>query len=59
MAAAKRWTCLEAGCGHEVVAADLDELVAAAQRHMAEAHASVELEDVIEAAAEDVGADRA
>ncbi len=50
----KRWTCLEAGCGHEVLAEDIDGVIEGAQRHMAEAHASVELEDVIEAAAEDV-----
>ena len=51
---AKRWTCLEAGCGHEVVAADLGAVVRGAQEHMREAHASVELEDVVEAAVEDV-----
>jgi predicted small metal-binding protein len=52
----KRWTCLEAGCGHEVVGDDLDEVIERAQRHMAEAHASVELEDVVEAAVEEVPA---
>ena len=56
MAGRKRWTCLEAGCGHEVVADDLDEVIEGAQRHMAEAHSSVELEDVVEAAVEDAPA---
>jgi len=50
----KRWTCLEAGCGHEVVADDVETAVAAAQAHMRDAHASVELEDVVEAGVEDV-----
>ncbi len=51
---AKRWTCLEAGCGHEVVGGDLEEVVQQAQAHMRDAHGSVELEDVVEAAVEDV-----
>ena len=50
----KRWTCLEVGCGHQVVDGDTVSVVERAQRHMQEAHASVELEDVVEAAVEDV-----
>jgi predicted small metal-binding protein len=52
----KRWTCLEAGCSREVVADDLDDVIERAQRHIADAHSGVELEDVIEAAVEDVPA---
>ena len=50
----KRWTCLEVGCGHQVVADDTVTVVERAQRHMQEAHHSVELEDVVEAAIDDV-----
>jgi predicted small metal-binding protein len=45
---------VEAGCDWSVTAPDLEEIIAAAQDHVATAHASVELEDVIEAAVTDV-----
>ena len=44
---ARRYECLDAGCGAVIVAADEEALVEAVQRHMDEAHASFELEDVI------------
>ena len=44
---ARKYECLEAGCGEVVVAADEQALVEAVQRHMAERHDSFELEDVI------------
>jgi len=44
---ARRYECLEAGCGEEIVAADEASLIAAVQLHMAEQHGSFELEDVI------------
>jgi len=44
---ARRYECLEAGCGEEIVAADEPSLVDAVQLHMAEKHGSFELEDVI------------
>jgi predicted small metal-binding protein len=51
---ARRWQCLEVGCG-EVVTAESDEaLVEAANVHVREAHSSYELEEMILAAAEDV-----
>jgi hypothetical protein len=51
---ARAWRCLEAGCDEVITADDDEQLVAAANRHVAEAHASFELEDVILDAAEDV-----
>jgi hypothetical protein len=51
---AKRWRCLEADCDWSVTTPDLETTIAAAQEHVATAHASVELEDVIDAAVEDV-----
>ena len=47
----RRWECLEAGCGFSVTAESDDELVAAAQAHVREAHGSIELEEVILAGA--------
>jgi hypothetical protein len=44
---AHRYECLEAGCGEDIVAADLPSLIEAVQLHMAEKHGSFELEDVI------------
>jgi len=55
---AKRWACVEAGCDWEVVAADTDAIVPLAQRHIADAHGSFELEDMIEAVLEEVPAPR-
>jgi hypothetical protein len=49
-----RWVCLDAGCEVEIVAPDEDALLVAAHAHIAEAHSSFELEDVILAAAEPV-----
>ena len=49
-----RWECLEAGCSAVVTAAGEDELIEKVNSHVAEAHASYELEDVILAGAEEV-----
>jgi predicted small metal-binding protein len=43
----RRYQCLDTDCSAEIVAADEQALVAAVQSHMAEAHDSFELEDVI------------
>jgi hypothetical protein len=51
---AKRWTCVEAGCSYELVAADVPSAIEAAQRHIAEEHGSFELEEMIEDVLEDV-----
>jgi Protein of unknown function (DUF1059) len=51
---ARAWRCLEAGCDAVVTAEDDEQLVVAANRHVAEAHDSFELEEVILDAAEDV-----
>jgi hypothetical protein len=53
---AKRWTCVEAGCDYELVAPDVPSAVEGAQRHIAEAHSSFELEEMIEDVLEDVPA---
>ena len=50
---ARRWQCLEAGCFAAVTAASDEELVAAVNAHVRDAHGSYELEEVILAAAED------
>ena len=50
----KRWTCVEAGCSFELTAADVPSAIDAAQRHIAEAHRSFELEEMIEDVLEDV-----
>ena len=57
MGALKRWTCVEAGCDYELVAPDAESAVEGAQRHIAEAHSSFELEEMIEDVLEDVPAD--
>ena len=44
---ARRYECLDAGCGEVIVADDETALVEAVQAHMADAHDSFELEDVI------------
>jgi predicted small metal-binding protein len=44
---ARRYECLDAGCGEVIVADDEAALVEAVQAHMADAHDSFELEDVI------------
>ena len=49
----KRWSCVEYGCDFETVQPDDDAVVAAAQRHIAEAHDSFELEDMILAVVEE------
>lgn len=49
---ARRWECLEPGCGVTLAAASDDELVAAVHDHVREAHDSYELEEIILAAAE-------
>ena len=53
----KRWTCVEAGCDFELVAPDEATAIAEAQRHIADAHSSFELEEMIEAVLEDVDRD--
>ena len=50
---AKRWQCLDVGCGAVVSAGSDGELVKAANEHMREAHGSYELEEMILAVAED------
>jgi hypothetical protein len=50
----KRWTCVEAGCSYELTAADVPSAIEAAQLHIAEAHGSFELEEMIEDVLEDV-----
>ena len=51
---AKRWTCVEAGCDYELVAPDAPSAVKGAQKHIAEAHSSFELEEMIEDVLEDL-----
>jgi predicted small metal-binding protein len=53
--ATKRYVCLEAGCELSIEADDDDALVEAVETHMAEAHNTFELEDVILANAVVVG----
>ena len=55
-ATARRWTCVEAGCDYELVAPDAASAIEGAQRHIAEAHSSFELEEMIEDVLEDVPA---
>jgi predicted small metal-binding protein len=50
----KRFECLEVDCGQVVTADSEEDLVAAAQAHVREAHGSLELEEVILAGAEEV-----
>jgi len=50
---AKRWQCLDVGCGVVVSAGSDDELVEAVNAHVREAHGSYELEEMILAVAED------
>jgi hypothetical protein len=50
---ARSWRCLETGCDAVIVAADDEVLVVAVNRHMDEAHHSLELEEVILDAAEE------
>ena len=51
---AKRWTCVEAGCSYELVAADVASAIQGAQQHIAAEHGSFELEEMIEDVLEDV-----
>ena len=44
---ARRYECLDAGCGEVIVAVDEAALIEAVQSHMADAHDSFELEDAI------------
>jgi predicted small metal-binding protein len=50
---ARRWQCLEVGCGEFVTAESDEALVEAANTHVREVHSSYELEEMILAAAED------
>ena len=54
MTATRSWRCLEVGCDAVITAEDDEQLVAAVNLHVAEAHDSFELEDVILDAAEDI-----
>jgi predicted small metal-binding protein len=56
---ARQWECLEIGCGEVVTAESDEELVAAANAHVGEAHGSYELEEMILAVAEDAPSERA
>jgi predicted small metal-binding protein len=49
---ARRWECLEVGCGAVITAGTDEELVEAANAHVGEAHGSYELEEMILAVAE-------
>ena len=51
---AKRWTCVEPGCGWSVVTVDVETAVQRAQQHIATVHGSFELEEMIEDVLEDV-----
>jgi predicted small metal-binding protein len=50
---ARRWQCLEVGCGEFVTAESDEALVEAANAHVREAHSSYELDEMILAVAED------
>jgi predicted small metal-binding protein len=50
---ARRWQCLEVGCGERVTAESDEALVEAANAHVRDAHSSYELEEMILAVAED------
>jgi predicted small metal-binding protein len=50
---AKRWSCVELDCEFVLVAPDVPSAVEGAQRHIAEAHGSFELEEMIEDVLED------
>jgi predicted small metal-binding protein len=50
---ARRWQCLEVGCGEFVTAESDEALVEAANTHVREVHSSYELEEMILAVAED------
>jgi predicted small metal-binding protein len=50
----KRYVCLQAGCDTMIEASDDQELIKAAQAHVAEAHNSFELEEFILAGATEV-----
>ena len=52
----KRWTCVDAGCEYELVAPDVESAIEGAQKHIADAHSSFELEEMIEDVLEDVPA---
>jgi predicted small metal-binding protein len=54
---ARRWQCLEIGCGEMVTAESDEELVEAVNAHVREAHGSYELEEMILAVAEDAPSD--
>ena len=50
---AVRWSCVEVGCDWSVTAPDAETIIPLVQRHIAEAHSSFELEDMIEAVLEE------
>ncbi|MGL6278225.1 MAG: DUF1059 domain-containing protein [Gaiella sp.] len=56
---AVRWSCVEAGCDWAVTAPDAETIVPLVQAHIADAHGSFELEDMIEAVLEEVSDDDA
>lgn len=51
---AKRWTCVETGCDWAVTASDAQTIIPLVQQHIAEAHLSFELEEMIEDVLEDI-----
>ena len=50
---ARQWTCVEAGCDETITAPDTDTIIELVQAHIADAHDSFELEDMIEARSEE------
>ena len=50
---AVRWSCVEVGCDWAVTAPYAETIFRLVQRHIAEAHSSFELEDMIEAVLEE------
>ncbi len=56
MATGKQWSCLEHKCGATIYADSLEELIELVNAHVAEAHDSYELEEMIEDAAVDADA---
>jgi predicted small metal-binding protein len=50
---AVRWSCVEVDCDWAVAAPDAETIVPLVQQHIADAHDSFELEDMIEAVLEE------
>jgi predicted small metal-binding protein len=54
---ARKWSCNEHDCGTEIRADSMEELIEQVNAHMAEAHDSYELEEMIEDASVEVADD--